>query len=38
MVVTVVVVVATHNLAFGVLSKAAPALNPMQLGLPVSLL
>ena len=26
------------NLAFGVLSKAAPALNPMQLGLPVSLL
>ena len=26
------------NLAFGVLARAAPALNPIQLGLPVSLL
>ncbi|MNW12600.1 flagellar biosynthesis protein FliR [compost metagenome] len=26
------------NLVFGVLSRAAPALNPMQLGLPVALL
>jgi len=26
------------NLAFGVLARAAPALNPMQLGLPVALL
>ena len=33
-----VVALLAINLAFGVLSKAAPALNPMQLGLPVSLL
>ncbi len=26
------------NLAFGVLARAAPALNPIQLGLPVALL
>jgi len=34
----VVVAMLAINLAFGVLAKAAPALNPIQLGLPVSLL
>lgn len=33
-----VVAMLAINLAFGVLSRAAPALNPMQLGLPVALL
>jgi len=33
-----VVAMLAVNLAFGVLAKAAPALNPIQLGLPVSLL
>ncbi len=33
-----VVAMLAVNLAFGVLARAAPALHPMQLGLPVSLL
>lgn len=34
----VIVAMLAVNLAFGVLSRAAPALNPIQLGLPVSVL
>ncbi len=34
----VMVAMLAVNLAFGVLSKAAPALNPIQLGLPISVL
>lgn len=34
----IIVAMLAVNLAFGALSKAAPALNPIQLGLPVSLL
>ena len=34
----VMVAMLAVNLAFGVLSRAAPALNPIQLGLPVSVL
>ena len=34
----VMVALLAVNLAFGVLSRAAPALNPIQLGLPISVL
>jgi len=34
----VVLAMLVVNLAFGVMSRAAPALNPIQLGLPASLL
>ncbi len=34
----VMVAMLATNLAFGVLARAAPALNPVQLGLPVALL